>query len=64
MNNALLDIRPRPTILGLGAAQQIKHRVLGEGIVDPRAARIEDMAGHNPQGRVVFGRLANAEEEV
>jgi hypothetical protein len=60
----LLDIRPRPTILGLSAAQQIKHRILGEGVVDPRAARIEDMAGHNPQGSVVFGRLANAEEEV
>ena len=64
MHNPLLDVRPRPPVLGLGAAQQIKHHVLGEGVVDPCAARIQDMAGHNAQGRVVFGRLANAEQEV
>lgn len=62
--NPLLHIRPRPPILSLRSAQQIKKQVLSQKVVDPRAARTQRMTGHDPQGRLVVCRQGDAEEII
>jgi hypothetical protein len=61
MKNPLFNIRPRPPIISLRPAQQVKQQVLRKGVVYPCAAGAEGMTSHDSQGGLVVGGKGDAE---